>query len=64
MGFLNFSFIWHRPVDPLPRQELERTLRDYDQKLRELKEAIDALRSEHDPSTSSGQVEPVDDRRH
>jgi hypothetical protein len=57
MRFLNFNFTWSRPVDPLPRREIERAIHDHDQKLRDLKEAVDALRSEHDEQSS-------DDRRH
>lgn len=48
MGFLNFFFSWNRPVDPLPRQEIQRVIDDHDRKLRELREAIEVLRDEHD----------------
>jgi hypothetical protein len=48
MGFLNFSFRWSRPIDPVSLQEIERVKTDHGEKLRELQEAVDALRREHD----------------
>jgi hypothetical protein len=51
MRFLNFFFTWSRPVDPLPRREIERAIRDHDQKLKELQDAVNALRTDHDPSS-------------
>jgi hypothetical protein len=48
MGFLNFFFSWSRPVDPVPRQEIERVKAEYGKKLRELQDAVAALQSEHD----------------
>jgi hypothetical protein len=54
MGFLNFFFSWSRPIDPLSRQEIERVKTEHGKKLRELQEAVDALRRQSDDRQNDG----------
>lgn len=46
MGFLTLIFGRGRPHDPIPREEVERRLREHDQKIRELDDALHALRGD------------------
>lgn len=48
IGFLSSIFGRERPVDPVPPEEVERRIREHNEKIRELGEAIHVLK-DHEP---------------